>query len=463
MSEDKNPKKRFGMEETVWVAFTSVIAAIFLTTIKLVVGIMSGSIGILSEALHSALDLIAAGITFFAVKSSKKPADKEYNYGYGKIESLSALIETLLLLITVVWIFYEAVRRIVTNELEIETNVWSFAVMVLAIGIDYGRSRALYKAAEKYDSQALKADALHFSTDILSSSMVIIGLIFTEFGFELGDPLGAIGVGIIVLYLTFNLGKETVYSLLDKAPEEMQEKMQKELEHIEGIKSISTLRIRKSGAEYFVDLVCTLKANLTIVQSQQVVGTIRYRLSKLVEAPVSVLVNTQPDRELNTLQDKINELKNKYTNIREIHHLNIFNIDQKITMTMHVELSGQKSYFDAHELISKFEKDVMAIEPQITEIYTHIEPYRENRITQFNEEKITKRIHDIIAKIPLLENAHNIKFHPIVDGLHNLSLHCKANPSSSLEDIHKATVVFEDEIREEIPCFVEVTIHSEPN
>lgn len=154
------------------VALLSVFAAIFLTGFKLVVGVLTGSLGILSEALHSGLDLIAAVITYFSVRISDKPADKEHNYGHGKIENFSALIETILLVITCVWIIYEAVGRLISGKTQIEVTVWSYIVVISSIIIDISRSRALSKVAKKYNSQALEADALHFSTDIWSSAVV---------------------------------------------------------------------------------------------------------------------------------------------------------------------------------------------------------------------------------------------------------------------------------------------------
>ncbi|TSA27732.1 MAG: cation transporter, partial [Ignavibacteriales bacterium] len=174
------------------IALTSVVAAIFLTGFKLVIGLLTGSLGILSEALHSALDLVAAIITFFAVKFADVPPDEGHNYGHGKIENYSALIETLLLVITCIWIIYEGIRRLVTHEVQIEVTVWSFIVIVSSIVIDFSRSRALYRVAKKHDSQALEADALHFSTDIWSSSVVLIGLIGVTFNFDYADPIAAL-------------------------------------------------------------------------------------------------------------------------------------------------------------------------------------------------------------------------------------------------------------------------------
>ena len=168
------------------VAGISVGAAVFLTGIKLVIGLLTGSLGLISEALHSGLDLVAAVITFFSVRMSDTPPDRDHNFGHGKIENISAFIETILLLITCVWIIYEALNRLISGKTDIEVSVWSYIVVITSIVVDFTRSRALGRVAKKYNSQALEADALHFSTDIWSSLVVLSGLILANFGFFCG-------------------------------------------------------------------------------------------------------------------------------------------------------------------------------------------------------------------------------------------------------------------------------------
>ena len=184
-------------KEKLNVALVSVFAAVFLTGSKLIIGIMTGSLGILSEALHSGLDMVAAVITYFTVRVSDKPADKHHHFGHGKTENFSALVETLLLLITCIWIIYEAFSRLMTGNTHIEISVWSYLVVIGSIIIDISRSRALSRVAKKYNSQALEADALHFSTDIWSSAVVLLGLICANFGFYFADSIAALGVSII--------------------------------------------------------------------------------------------------------------------------------------------------------------------------------------------------------------------------------------------------------------------------
>jgi cation diffusion facilitator family transporter len=235
------------------VAIISVFAAVFLTGFKLVIGLLTGSLGILSEALHSGLDLIAAVITYFSVRISDKPADKEHNYGHGKIENFSALVETLLLVITCGWIIYEAVGRLVSGRTHIEINIWSYVVVISSIIIDITRSRALYRVARKYNSQALEADALHFSTDIWSSAVVLLGLICANFGFYFADSIAALFVAFIVLFVSYKLGKRAVDALLDKAPSETIDKIERTLNGYSEIMFFHNLKVRASGADTFVE------------------------------------------------------------------------------------------------------------------------------------------------------------------------------------------------------------------
>src|SRR5271169_5266042 len=207
------------------VAGSSVLAAIGITTLKIVVGITTGSLGILSEAAHSGLDLIAAFITLLSVRVSDKPADADHQYGHGKVENFSAFLETGLLLLTCVWIVYEAVQRLFFHHVEIEPSIAAFAVMFISMVVDFWRSRALRRVADKYDSQALQADALHFSTDIWSSGVVMLGLVLVALGHRLkigwlrdADPIAALIVAGVVVFVSSRLARQTIDALLDAAP-----------------------------------------------------------------------------------------------------------------------------------------------------------------------------------------------------------------------------------------------------
>ncbi len=276
-------------------AFSSVLAAFLLTGLKLVVGIMTNSLGMLSEAAHSGLDLVAALVTFFAVRVSDKPADEEHHYGHGKVENLSAFIETILLLITCIWIIYEAIERLFFRKADVQASTWAFLVILTSIIVDISRSRMLYRTAKKHNSQALEADALHFSTDVWSSCVVLLGLVgvfiadkFPSLGFlERTDAIAALGVALIVVWVSIQLGKRTICALLDAAPKGLDKQIKKCVENLEGVEDCHSIRIRPSGPKLFVDVHVTLDGNQTL--------TAAHRLTEKIESEIQ---NISPDADV---------------------------------------------------------------------------------------------------------------------------------------------------------------------
>ena len=251
------------MNEKKVVALSSIVASVFLTGFKFLIGIFTGSLGLLSEALHSCLDLMSAVITYFTVRISDKPADKTHHFGHGKVENLSALIQTFLLLITCGWIIYEAVHRLITKNIEIEVSIWAYIVIVSSIIVDISRSRALYRVAKKHNSQALEANAIHFSTDIWSSGVVLLGLVCAQFEFYLADTIAALIVALIVLYICYKLGKRAIDILLDKAPVQSYEFVTDILNTHPEIKKYHHLKLRTAGADTFVSFNIHLESTMS--------------------------------------------------------------------------------------------------------------------------------------------------------------------------------------------------------
>jgi len=293
------------VEEKKRVALISVFAAIFLTGFKLIIGVITGSLGILSEGLHSGLDLVAAVITYFSVRISDKPADKNHNFGHGKIENFSAFIETILLLITCGWIIYEAIGRLVSGNTNIEVTVWSYIVITSSILIDVGRSRALSKVAKKYNSQALEADALHFSTDIWSSAVVFFGLICANFGFFFADSVAALLVALIVLYVAFRLGKKAVDVLLDRAPQNTINIVQQTLATFPQVRHYHSLKVRTAGADTFIKLNIHLDPDLSLLEVHEICDKIEKELAALINRS-EVNIHAEP-QDLRHIQTENNE------------------------------------------------------------------------------------------------------------------------------------------------------------
>ncbi|MHB1687783.1 MAG: cation diffusion facilitator family transporter [Ignavibacteriaceae bacterium] len=278
------------------VTYWSVIAAIFLTSIKLIIGLTTNSLGILSEAAHSGLDLIAALMTYYAVRFSSKPADEDHNFGHGKIENFSALFETVLLLITCGWIIWEVVKRLTGEGVNITVNKWSFIVIISSIIIDISRSRALKKVAVKYNSQAIEADALHFSTDVYSSAVVFLGLIGVYFNFNYADSIAAFFVALIVIFISFNLGKRAIDVLLDKAPKGIKEKIEEITSQIPDVIKAHDIRIRSAGAQTLVEMNIHVNETLTVDKAHEISHEVEQKLHQHFNN-LDVHIHIEPEKE----------------------------------------------------------------------------------------------------------------------------------------------------------------------
>ena len=284
-------------------ALKSVLAALLLTGLKVVVGITSGSLGILAEAAHSGLDLLAAIVTLIAVRVSSIPADQNHAYGHGKVENLSALVETLLLLATCVWIISEAVERLTAHEVVVDASIWTFLVMAVSIVVDVTRSRMLYRAARKHRSQALEADALHFSTDIWSSAVVIVGLAGVKLAgwfphlsyMKRADAVAALMVAVIVVAVSLQLGRRTIQALLDAAPAGAAARIQEAVQSLDQVINCHAVRVRQSGPHYFVDLHILLEGGMSLHAAHEMTEQVEHTVQAILPgADVTVHPEPQP-------------------------------------------------------------------------------------------------------------------------------------------------------------------------
>ena len=374
------------IREKVRVAFSSLLAAVFLTLTKLAVGLITQSLGILSEAAHSAFDLGAAVITYFTVKVSDKPADESHHYGHGKFENFSALIEAILLLITCGWIIYESFKRLIFKSMEIQVTPLSFAVMIFAILIDFSRSTVLSKVAKKYHSQALEADALHFRSDIYSSSVVILGLIFVKLGFPIADPLAALGVAVLVIYASIRLCKRTADILLDRAPEGLEQKVREVVEGIPEISSVSRLRLRKAGSRYFLDMNIHVKKDSSLEKAHRITTQIEEEIATLLPDS-DVIVHTEPDEGGGFLREKseilkggqdekkivVEILKQHFDEFVEFHDLFFSRSGDSRLINLHLVMPKDVKIEDAHRLCDHLEQHIKSRLGE-SKISIHVEP-----------------------------------------------------------------------------------------
>ena len=451
------------------VAGNSVLAAIAITLLKIIVGVTTGSLGILSEAAHSGLDLIAAIITFFSVRVSDKPADADHQYGHGKVENFSAFIETGLLLLTCVWIIYEAIRRLFYHHVEIEPTLAAFVVMFLSMGVDYWRSRALGKIASKYDSQALEADALHFSTDIWSSGVVVIGLILVQLGhtYHLGwlraaDPIAALVVAGVVVYVSWRLARRTIDALLDAAPAGVRNRILDAVAKVEGVLEVDRIRIRRAGNRYFADLSVGLSRNVTFQRSEQVADAVTTTVHQILP-DADVMVHSTP-RALRTenIFDRIRAVATR--NNLNVHDVSVQDLEGKLHVEQHLELDERLSLKDAHEEVTKLESEIRRDVPEISSILTHIESEPSTIETGdeiVRDARLERRLKAIAAHFPEVLDMHDIQIKRVRDRLY-VSCHCTMSDDLPLSRVHDTSTALEIRFKQEAPELFRVLIHPEP-
>ncbi len=446
------------------VALSSVFASALMTVMKFIVGVMTGSMGIISEAAHSALDLGAAILTLFAVKVSDKPADDKHPYGHGKVESVSALIETGLLFLTSAWIIYEAVHRILNKNIEVEATWYAFAVIIISILIDISRSLALKKVAKETNSQALEADALHFSSDVWSSGVVLVGLILVAFGIKGADAFAAIGVSIFVLVAGYRLGKRTIDVLIDTAPEGISDIVKEVVDKIEGVIVVDKIRVRPLGAVVFIEAELSINRSFSIIKVNEIVKNAREAImQKIVGA--DVLIHIKPIQlKDETIIDIVRTIASKH--VLSVHSIVIDNLEKHKFISYDLELPGNLTVFKGHEIASHLEKEIQAEIGSEIEINTHVDPYLiEEKISDKISEKetllIEKTVAEIIENVGLLKDAHNILIRKINNKIF-LTLHCYAKGEETIEESHSQASKLKYLIKEKIREIENVVVHVEP-
>jgi cation diffusion facilitator family transporter len=435
-----------------------------MTIMKFIVGIMTGSMGILSEAAHSALDLGAAGLTLFAVNVSDKPADVEHPYGHGKMESVSALIETGLLFLTSAWIIYEAIHRIIAKDFHVEVTWYAFAVIIVSIIIDISRSRALSKVAKETGSQALEADALHFSSDIWSSCVVLVGLILVYLGINGADTFAAIGVSIFVLRAGYKLGKRTIDVLMDTAPEGVTDIVRETVEKVEGVISIDKIRVRPLGPSMFIELEIGINRGFSIIKVNEIVNKSKEAINEKIEE-ADILIHTKPIQlKDETIIDIIRTIASKHS--LSVHSIVVDKLDDKKFISYDLELLGSLTVFEAHEKASHLEKEIQSEIGVEIELFTHIdscavEEKESIKLEREESAKIEKIIIEMIKDVPHITNAHNMLIRNTGSKL-LITLHCNAKGNETLENAHSGASKLKSLIKEKIPEVRNVVVHVEP-
>lgn len=445
------------------VAWTSVGAAVALTAMKLAVGLWTGSLGILSEALHSGLDLLAALITLLAVRVADRPADEDHQFGHGKFENLSALFETLLLLATCMWILYEAWERLSSGAVHIDLNVWAFVVVIVSIIVDISRSRALMRVARKYNSQALEADALHFSSDIYSSLVVLVGLVSVAVGFPAADAIAAAIVAAIVIGISVRLGKRTIDGLLDRVPEGSEQRIREVVMDVDGVESIRRLRIRPSGGALFINLVIGIQRTAYFSTAHDIVDKVEEAVLDALPR-CDILVHAEPVVGVREkFADSIEWLVRRH-GVRP-HNLQILWVDDSYVLDFDIEFPQGTSFREAHDIASQVENTVREALPMVGQVHIHLEEdsvtATPGRDASAEEGALLHRLGEVIAAHPAVRKVGAIRCYTTPDGL-KVSASCALPAGMSLAAMHAEVDALESAIKAVDARIRKVFLHAEP-
>jgi cation diffusion facilitator family transporter len=446
------------------VALWSLFASAVMAIAKFVAALMSGSLGLLSEAFQTLLDVVATALTLFAVRVADKPADAEHHYGHAKIESIVALAETAMLFGVSGWVAYEAIKRLLGEEHKITLSWWLFAVVVISIMVDFNRSRALKRTATETSSAALAADALHFAADMWSSIAVLIGLVLVWLGFNAADALVSFIVTGFIVRAAWGLGRQTLNTLMDAAPAGAASEIMRVVEPLNGVLHVRKLRVRPAGPILFVDMVVDVPRTLPAVR----LDILRHDIDTAIS---SAFPNADCSVELKPVEldsesafDKVAMIAEKHD--LKTHHLAVQNLEGRLAISFDVEMDAHMSLLQAHAKATELENEIRDGLGADVEVESHIEPLQPRlldgaRPSAKTIASVERHLKSLAVKETLLTDLHNIRVRSNAAGLY-VHYHCRFSPDLSISDVHDVTDRIEVALMAALPDIKRVVAHAEP-
>ncbi|HXT07664.1 MAG TPA: cation-efflux pump [Roseiarcus sp.] len=444
-------------------ALMSVAASTGLALLKVAAGVLSGSLALLSEGVHNALDIAASGLTYFAVRIADKPADEGHPFGHAKVEAIAALAQTAFLFALSIGVAALALRRIGAPG-EIEAGAFAFLVVLASIVIDIVRWRALSRVAAATGSDAIAADALHYASDLVASALVLVGLAATRAGLPAGDALAAIGVAVFIAFSGFRLGKRTVEALVDAAPEGLANDVRAALGEVGGVVGVDYLRLRRSGAGavgelgLFVSRTQSLESGAAIKQRAAALIAQRWPRLKLTIAANPRALDDE------TLLERVLLIAARRRLF--VHHVTIQRVGERVTVSLDLEVDGRTPLGAAHEVASRLEQAIAAECGDGVEVDTHIEPMETRELPGRDAEPaltdaVAERLQREARGSPLLCDVHHVRVRASDAGYYGV-FHCRADPNATVEAVHDEVDRLERAVRAEFPQIARIIGHAEP-
>jgi len=442
-------------------ALVSVFAAAALVVVKLVTGLATGSLGLISEAMHSGTDLVAALLTFFALGVAARPADVGHAYGHGKAEHLAALAEAAALALASLFIAVRAVQQIAGNvDTHVDATWYALAVIAAVIVVDATRMQVSLRAARRYRSAALQSNAFHFGSDLGGSIAVLIGLVLVRWGFDRADSLAALFVAVLVLMAAGRLMRMNVDVLMDRVPAEAEASARAAIAGLSPAVELRRLRMREAAGRQFADVVIGMPPEAPVGQGHDAAD----RVEEAVQAALpesDVVVHVEP-YEVEGLREGVHAAAQSVQGVREVHNVTVLDVDGRVETSLHLKLPGDLPLAHAHEIAEAVEQAIVTHVPQIERVQTHLEPLASDAEVRPAEDAVDERALVLrVVREALGRDPRELRFLHTDGGLVAF-LTLGLDPNGPLADAHASASEIEARIRRERPEIADVIVHTEP-
>jgi cation diffusion facilitator family transporter len=444
-------------------ALISLFVALALVAAKVAAALASRSLALLSEAAHSALDAAATGLTYIAVRIASRPPDEDHPYGHGKAENLSALVETLALLALSIYIAVRAITHLRTGESEVEATWYAFAVIILSIVVDANRSTILKRIAVETRSPALEADALNFRADLLTSTMVLVGLVLVRLGYPRVDAVASLAIAGYVALMSVKLGKKSVDMLMDRAPEGSMEQIAAVAAQVKGVGEVRRVRVRHVGGDPQADVVIALSRRMPLETAHELTERVE-RVIRRLEPGADVMVHVEPLADETRMAQQVEAIALKQPVVAQVHNIFVTYHPEGHHIALDARFPGDMPIHKAHSIAEELEAEILREIPGVSRVDTHLEPLGEGTIGKdvtANQSELVEWTKRLAERQPEVHNCHEVLVTDIEGGL-AIVMHCDAYPALSVEAVHEASNRIENETHTRWPEVKRVTVHFEP-
>jgi len=444
-------------------ALASIMVSTLMTAAKFAAGLASGSLAVLSEAGHNLADVAATILTYVAIRIANKPADEEHQFGHAKVEALAALVETGFLFALAAFILIEAFSRLASHDTSIDPKPIVFAVLIVSMIVDFARWLSLKRIAAATKSEALAADSMHFSSDIVASGLALCGITAAFYGYPEGDALAALGLALFIGVAGLNIGRRTVNTLVDTAPKGLTSQIRSIAQSVPGVIAVEALRLRPAGAEVFGDIAITVSRTLPLENAAAIEANVAAAIAA-GHPEVALTVTARPTAlDDETILERVLLIAAKRH--VPVHHVTLQEIDGRTSISFDVELDGRMAHGNAHEIASGLEMEIGRELGSDIEVESHIEPLEPRQLKGHPvPEEIRAEVALVLAEMSTngpIRDVHSVRVRKTPDGL-VVNYHCRVSPYLSVGEVHDYVDALDHKMRGAFPGIVRIVGHAEP-